>query len=49
MAALPSFMWLCAVYAWSSGAYVGWTSLFDAMLTTTEYDDTFIGLPGEGA
>lgn len=33
---------LCVVYAWSSGGYVAWTSLFDDLLSG-RWSDTFIG------
>eukprot|EP00668_Euglena_longa_P004672 GGOE01005454.1.p1 GENE.GGOE01005454.1~~GGOE01005454.1.p1 ORF type:complete len:536 (-),score=175.69 GGOE01005454.1:433-2040(-) len=43
LAGQRSFVWLCVAYAWSSGAYVSWTSLFDETLEQLNYDDTFIG------
>eukprot|EP01012_Entosiphon_sulcatum_P011818 TRINITY_DN17314_c0_g1_i1.p1 TRINITY_DN17314_c0_g1~~TRINITY_DN17314_c0_g1_i1.p1 ORF type:complete len:532 (+),score=76.49 TRINITY_DN17314_c0_g1_i1:1005-2600(+) len=38
----PSFIVLCAVYGWQSGAFNAWTSLFDEMLQNV-YDEVFVG------
>lgn len=39
---VPSMVILCVVYAWSSGGYVAWTSLFDDLLDG-RWSDEFIG------
>lgn len=36
-------LFLCFAYAWSSGGYVAWNSMFDDMLEST-YSDDFIGI-----
>eukprot|EP00906_Rhabdomonas_costata_P004508 RCo006646 len=42
-----SFRLLCYTYAWSSGGFVAWTSLWDLIMSQTphtHFSDTFVGL-----